>query len=76
MLYLSQDSHPKLYTSYKQSGSALSVLLYFILKEVSTEYTSLKFNVLSAHLLNKQMDLFDKNVSIEPQFYNYPTIVP
>ena len=30
--------------SYKQSGSALSVLLYFILKDVLTEDTPLKFN--------------------------------
>ena len=27
------------------------------------------------HLLNKQTGFFDKNVSIEPQFYNYPTTV-
>ena len=31
VLYLSQDSHQELYISYKQSGSALSVLLYFTL---------------------------------------------
>ena len=30
--------------SYKQSGSALSVLLYFTLKDVLTEDTPLKFN--------------------------------
>ena len=30
--------------SYKQSGSALSVLLYFKLKDVLTEDISLKFN--------------------------------
>ena len=30
--------------SYKQSGSALSVLLYFTLKDVLTEGTPLKFN--------------------------------
>ena len=30
--------------SYKQSGSALSVLLYFILKDVLIEDTPLKFN--------------------------------
>ena len=30
--------------SYKRSGSALSVLLYFILKDVLTEDTPLKFN--------------------------------
>ena len=30
--------------SYKQSGSALSVLLYFTLKDVSTEDIPLKFN--------------------------------
>ena len=30
--------------SYKQSGSALSVLLYFTLKDVLKEDTPLKFN--------------------------------
>ena len=30
--------------SYKHSGIALSVLLYFTLKDVSTEDTPLKFN--------------------------------
>ena len=30
--------------SYKQSGSVLSVLLYFTLKDVLTEDTPLKFN--------------------------------
>ena len=30
--------------SYKRSGSALSVLLYFTLKDVLTEDISLKFN--------------------------------
>ena len=30
--------------SYKQSGSALSVLLYFTLKDVLTEYIPLNFN--------------------------------
>ena len=30
--------------SYKQSGSALSVLLYFTLKDVLTKDTPLKFN--------------------------------
>ena len=30
--------------SYKRSGSALSVLLYFTLKDVLTEGTTLKFN--------------------------------
>ena len=30
--------------SYKRSGSALSALLYFKLKDVLTEYTPLKFN--------------------------------
>ena len=46
MLYLSRDSHQELYTilSYKQSGSVLSVLLYFTLKDVLTEDTPLKVN--------------------------------
>ena len=43
----------------KQSGSALSVLLYFTLKELLTKYTSLKFNALSANLRNKPMVSFD-----------------
>ena len=28
------------------------------------KYTSLKFNVLSTHLLDKQMNFFDKNINI------------
>ena len=45
VLYLSRDSHQELHIlSYKRSGSALSVLLYFILKDVLTEDTPLKFN--------------------------------
>ena len=31
MLYLSRDPYQELYISYKQSSSALSVLLYFTL---------------------------------------------
>ena len=42
---------------YKQSGSGLSVLLYFTLKEVLTRYNSLKFNDFSVHLLNKWFSL-------------------
>ena len=57
--------------SYKRSGSALSVLLYFTLKEVLIKYTTLKFNALSTHLLNKQMVSFDKNVPIVLPFYNH-----
>ena len=59
--------------SYKRSGSVLSVLLYFILKDVLTEDTPLKFNTLI--LLNKQIDFFDKNVSIVLLFYNYSSIL-
>ena len=44
MLYLSQDPHQELYTFIQRSGSALSVLLYFKLKDVLTEDISLKFN--------------------------------
>ena len=36
-----EDSHQELYILYKQSSSALSVLLYFILTKVSTKYSSL-----------------------------------
>ena len=43
--------------SYKRSDSALSVLLYFTLKDVLTEDIALKFNTL---VLNKQIDFFDK----------------
>ena len=46
-----------------------SVLLYFTLKDVLTEDTPLKFNT-----LNKQIDFFDKNVSIVLLFYNYSSI--
>ena len=49
--------------SYKQSGSASSVLLYFILKDVLTEDIPL-------NLMNKQICFLDKNVLVEPQFYN------
>ena len=37
VLYLSQDPHLKLYISSKGSGSALSVLLHFTLKDVFYE---------------------------------------
>ena len=78
MLYLSRDS-PECYIcsetltksyilSYKQSGSALSVLLYFKLKDVLTEDIPLKFNT-------KQICFFDKDLSIEPQFYNYSSVL-
>ena len=56
--------------SYKQSGSALSVLLYFTLKDVLTEEIPLKFKI-----LNKQMDFFDKNVSIVLPFYKYSSVL-
>ena len=43
--YICHETLTKSYIlSYKQSGSALRVLLYFTLKEVLTEDTSLKFN--------------------------------
>ena len=71
MLYLSQDTHLELLYTFIQSGSALSVVLYFTLKDVLTKYTSLNFSTLSTHLLNKQMVFFDKNVSVVLLFYNY-----
>ena len=40
-----------------QSGSALSVLLYFTLTKISKIYSSL---VILTYLLNKQMVFFDK----------------
>ena len=46
--------------SYKESSSAIWLLLHFILKEVLNIFLSLKFNVLSTHLLNKEMFFFDK----------------
>ena len=49
VLYLSQDSHQELYT-FIQSGSVLSVLLYFTLTKVSTNYSSL---VILTHSLDK-----------------------
>ena len=39
---------------HTKKQQCLSVLLYFTPKEVLTKYTSLKFNALSTHLLNKQ----------------------
>ena len=62
---------PRAAYTFIQSGSALSVVVYFTLKEVLTKYTSLNFSALSTHSLNKQMVLFDKNVSIVLLFYNY-----
>ena len=41
MLYLSQDPHQELYLSYKQSVSALSVLLYFTPINVQINHSSL-----------------------------------
>ena len=57
--------------STKKAGSALSVLLYFTLKDVLTEDIPLKFNT----LMNKQMCFFGINVLVEPQFYNYSSIL-
>ena len=57
VLYLSRDSHQELYILYKQSGSVLSVLLYFTLTKVSAKYSSL---VILTYLLNKQIVFFDK----------------
>ena len=59
--------------SFKRSGSALNILLYFTLKDLLTEDTPLKFNTLI--LLNKQFDFFDKKVSIVLPFYNYPRVL-
>ena len=44
VLYLSRDPHQELYTFIQTGSSALSVLLYFTLKDVLTEGTPLKFN--------------------------------
>ena len=55
--YIWHKTHQELYISCKGSSSALSILLYFTLKEVLTKYTSLKFNIPFTHLLNKQMFL-------------------
>ena len=41
MLYLSRDPHQELYLSYKQSVSALSVLLYFTPINVQIKHGSL-----------------------------------
>ena len=61
-------SHKMIFTG-KQSGSALSVLLYFILKDVLTEDIPLKFNT-----IDELMCFFDKML-VEPQFYNYPSVL-
>ena len=60
---------------YKRSGSGLSVLLYFTLKDMLTRYNSSKYNDLSVHLLNKQMVFFATNMSIMLPFYNYSSIL-
>ena len=39
--------------------------------QMLAKYTSLKFNALSTHLLNKEIVYFDKNALIVLQFYNY-----
>ena len=41
VLYLSRDPHQELYLSYKQSVSALSVLLYFTPINVRIKHSSL-----------------------------------
>ena len=41
VLYLSRDPHQELYLSYKQSVSALSVLLYFTPINVQIKHSSL-----------------------------------
>ena len=71
ILYLSQDSHQELYILYKQSGSALSVLLYFKLTKVSTKYRSL---VISTHLLNNKWFSLIKCVN-NLAFYNYSSVL-
>ena len=59
--------------SYKQSDSALSVLLYFTLKYVLTEDFPLKFNKFNEY--NKCVSLIKMCSVVEPEFYNYPTTV-
>ena len=44
VLYLSRDPHQELYTFIQTKSSALSVLLYFKLKDLLTEDIPLKFN--------------------------------
>ena len=44
VLYLSRDPHQELYLSYKQSVSALSVLLYFTSINVRIKHSSLFLN--------------------------------
>ena len=56
--------------SYKPSGSVLSVLLHFTLKDMLTECTPLKFNTFI-----QQINFFDKNVSIVLPIYNYSSIL-
>ena len=46
--------HETLIKLYQQSGSVLSVLLYFTLTKVSTKHRSL---VILTHLLNKQLQI-------------------
>ena len=77
MLYLSRDPHQELYLSYKQSVSALSVLLYFTPINVRIKHSSMI-------VLNKgiaQTVFFDEKCQQATHsittlaFYNYPTTV-
>ena len=53
----------------------ISALMYFKLKEMLEKYTSLKFNTLTTHLLNKQIIYFATNPSIVLLFYDYSSVL-
>ena len=71
MLYLSRDPHQELYLSYKQSVSALSVLLYFTPINVRIKHSSLI--VLNKGIAQINGSLM-KSVNELP-FYNYSSSV-
>jgi len=75
VLHLSRNSHQALYVSYKRSGSALSVLLYFTLANV-TKVTH--FTMKYQHIYcTKEAIFFDENLSMSYHslaFYNYSSI--
>ena len=72
MLYLSRDPHQELYLSYKQSVSALSVLLYFTPINVRIKHSSLI--VLNKGIAQNKWFSLMKSVNELP-FYNYSSVL-
>ena len=73
MLYLSRDPHQELYLSYKQSVSALSVLLYFTPINVRIKHSSL---IVLNCILRGQIKGFNSSITtIMCQVGSYRTVV-